>query len=397
MNLIKLALAAEQMALAKDRSPVSVTPVRCVRRLHKETECDICERICPAEAITIGDQVRVDGERCIRCGLCLNRCPTGVFEGSDNVDKLLACIDQIAEREQMEITCSHHPDPTSGPGDTDGALVGLGCLSAMGPSVYISLLALGVERLTVRLDACAGCPVGAALQPHIVDAVQQAQAVMVARGEPDRLRIMDQPPAESQPRPVYHASNPPLSRRGFLQFFTPQRRTTAADILPPYAPQIDGDDSPPRERRRLVGALRLLDEAPADHPLPADQRYADMHVNADCTACGVCARICPNGALLFEQGENEFWLGFVAANCTNCDLCTRYCDPQALTVSGTPTVSRLTDRPALLRHDTLYHCKKCKVPYAGGENGGLCPTCAFRRDNPFGSRMPANMKHITKK
>lgn len=392
MNLIKLALAAEQMALAKDRSPVKVTPIRCVRRLHKETECDICEQVCPAEAITVTDQVRVDGNRCIRCGLCLNRCPVGVFEGSDGVDKLLGCVDQIAEREQMELACSHHPAPASGPGSTDSALVALGCLSALGPSVYVSLLALGVDRLSVRLDACADCPVGAALHPRIVEAVQQAQAVMSARGEDDRLSLVSDAPAEQEPRPVYYASNPPLSRRGFLQFFTPQNRATAADILPPYAPQIDGDRSAPRERRRLLGALRLLGEAPADQHLPAGERYADMIVDEKCTACGVCARICPNEALLFEPGDGEFWLGFVAANCTNCDLCTRYCDPDALHLNGTPTVSRLTNRPILLRHDTLYKCQKCSAPYSGDENGGFCPICAFKRDNPFSSRLPASIK-----
>ena len=171
----------------------------------------------------------------------------------------------------------------------------------------------------------------------------------------------------------------------------------AADILPPYAPQIDGDRSAPRERRRLVGALRLMDEAPANHHLPAGERYVDLSVDEKCTACGVCARICPNEALLFEQGEDEFWLGFVAANCTNCDLCTRYCDPQALKFNGTPTVSRLTDRPILLRHDTLYRCQKCSAPYSGDENGGLCPVCAFRRDNPFGSRPPTPMQDKLKK
>jgi hypothetical protein len=36
----------------------------------------------------------------------------------------------------------------------------------------------------------------------------------------------------------------------------------------------------------------------------------------------------------------------------------------------------------LLRAGALKRCRKCNVPFSG--EGDYCPTCAFRKKNPFG-------------
>ncbi|MCK5312974.1 MAG: 4Fe-4S binding protein, partial [Desulfobacteraceae bacterium] len=38
------------------------------------TACELCEEVCPMDAITIEDAASVDIDRCIGCGLCVTRC-----------------------------------------------------------------------------------------------------------------------------------------------------------------------------------------------------------------------------------------------------------------------------------------------------------------------------------
>ena len=43
------------------------------------TGCGICERVCPADAITITSVARVNRERCTGCGICARNCPQGAI------------------------------------------------------------------------------------------------------------------------------------------------------------------------------------------------------------------------------------------------------------------------------------------------------------------------------
>jgi len=48
--------------------------------------CRMCERNCPAAAITMVDNHAViDPERCISCGICAVKCPRGVIVDADGV------------------------------------------------------------------------------------------------------------------------------------------------------------------------------------------------------------------------------------------------------------------------------------------------------------------------
>lgn len=53
---------------------------------HSCIACRICEKNCPAEAISVLDERAViDQERCIACGLCAVKCPRGVIVDADGI------------------------------------------------------------------------------------------------------------------------------------------------------------------------------------------------------------------------------------------------------------------------------------------------------------------------
>jgi len=50
----------------------SVDPDTCVG-------CGICQKACPAGAISVNEIARVDPKRCIGCGSCVEQCPMGAL------------------------------------------------------------------------------------------------------------------------------------------------------------------------------------------------------------------------------------------------------------------------------------------------------------------------------
>lgn len=388
MNLGQLALAAER--LSQERPPITVDAWQCLHTRDKAVDCDICVQSCPTAAISLDGGVHVDGDACIRCGLCLQRCPAGVFDGRDGVYKLLHCASQVVEHETVELVCSAHPEAAKGAPDVAAVIVANSCLSTYGPSAYVGLLALGVHEVRARLDACASCPFGA-LEPAIVQEVETTQALLTPLGRGDAVRVA--PPVETpKVRPVYTIKNPPVSRRGFFQTLTRQRVAGVDDIQPPNAPQTEGERSAPRERRRLVNALRFVAPDGCDATVPM-AGFTRLTVTDSCNACGMCARTCPTGALAVDVTDDHFEIVFSAAQCTDCGICTRFCDPGALQRCGAPTYDDvLAPEWWLLHEGTLSHCIKCGSPFAAEAGETLCTVCRERRKNPFGMTMPEEVR-----
>lgn len=384
MNLLQLARAAE--SLVQERPPVMVEAGRCLLARNKAAACDICVTACPTGAIQISEQhPHVDAQACVRCGLCLHVCPTGVFDGHDDLNRLLYCVEQLVDRSIVEIACAPHPEAEQGDNRVDAVIRTSGCLTALGASAYVGLAALGVEQIRVRLDACAACPL-AGLRPQIDQTLQTARDLLAAAEHPCKLDAAPEP-RKVKARPVYSTRNPPVSRRGFFQALTRQGSGTAATIAPADEPQITGESYAPRERRRQIRALRAITPPPA--AAVTGPRFARLTVDETCTACGVCARVCPTGALVMRQNDVEFALNLVPAACINCGLCTTLCETDSIRWDSAPNFGELlTDSEVPLRRGSLRRCIRCNTPFAGPAPDGLCPICAYRKRHPFGSRLP---------
>lgn len=370
MNLVNLVLAAEQFA--QSQPPITVEAMLCVRARDKGADCRRCVESCPTGAIRLEDGVEVDADACIRCGLCLHRCPTGALMGKDDTHRLLYCVSQLVDHENIEIACALHPNPAPGDPKTDAVITMTGCLAALGVSAYLGLAAQKVTQVRARLEACQQCPL-ASLLPQIETTIQQADSLLKALDKKQTVSASVPVPRPKR-RPVYSIKNPPVSRRGFFQAIGQGGR----DLLP----SLEGEN----ERYRLIAALRHLAPGGHEQPAPGDS-FTTLSVSDACDACTTCARMCPTGALEFARDENNFQIAFMPAACVNCGLCLKFCQPQAIKREGAPTISELvSDNPVILYGGSLMRCRKCNTPFAGKSGDELCPVCAFRSKNPFGAR-----------
>jgi len=89
-------------------SEIIISSDRCIDESCKAKKlCSICQDNCVVDAINIDDEVEIDWEKCIKCGVCAAVCPTEVFKiqaPSDN--KILSSIVGSSKDENIVIECN---------------------------------------------------------------------------------------------------------------------------------------------------------------------------------------------------------------------------------------------------------------------------------------------------
>ena len=82
-----------------------------------------------------------------------------------------------------------------------------------------------------------------------------------------------------------------------------------------------------------------------------------------CTKCGKCAEVCPEGALVYEEGELPY---IDRKQCTGCSICSSVCSYQALVLYGKPmNADEVFD--AVNRDKMFYDASGGGVTISGGE------------------------------
>lgn len=427
MNILT---AAERLA-AIDRSQVRFDPVRCLHAQDRFSTCAACYDLCPVDSIQAAPVESssppvFNDEACVTCLACLPACPVGAYTADDAVPALLNCLSRL-DAARVELLCELHPAPETGLPGSESAVQVRGCLAGLGAAAYLSLALVGVEQVTLRLDACPECPVGR-LQDRVESCVKNAQSLLAlwegvpAEGAPSgslpaagpgAVQVYaGSPEAPLVERPWWSAGDPPLSRRDLFRLASRQGQIAAARaVLKDYE---DHSRTPGRERRRLLAFLSRLGPAAPASPAklqPGVGQPAAGHIpngfgwaslQEGCSACGVCARACPTGALLFDEQEagssaaspaptaESFTLAHDPRLCIGCETCVHVCAPGVICIDTAPDLGQVLAirEPLLLLEGEFQHCTRCKARFAARNGAKLCPVCEFRRKNPFGAALP---------
>jgi ferredoxin len=386
---VNLFTAAERLA-AIDRSEITLDAGRCLHSRDKFAACEACLNVCPADAIQADKPPRLDSTACASCLTCLPLCPSGAFSADDSVADLLNCAARIESR-AVELVCQAHPRAETGLSAGATGIRLRGCLAGLGSGTYLALAALGVEQVTLRLDACGECP-WASLRGQAEKQFNEAKQLLSAWGRAETLCLTD---ALTEPveRLLWDVKNPPLSRRDMFLLVSRQGQIALARAIenqPPKAGKSIG-----RNRTRMIHAAAQLGDLQDGSVSLAGMDFAMLTINESCSACGACARICPTDALTFESDEeaHRYALRLSPKECINCEACIHVCMEKAVSVDSAPMAEQVwgPKEAVLLQSGELSRCEHCSAPFAARQGIRLCPTCEYRRKNPFGSRLPAGM------
>ncbi len=386
MNLLIL---AERIATL-EVSPIRLNSDRCLRTRNKFSGCDTCVRACPAGALQLNGSIAFNTKACVACGHCLHACPTGAFDGDDGVIDLLNYVARLESAGTIELACLQHPAPEKGCPDVTAVIRTKNCLAALGPSAYLGLLVLDVKRIALRLDACSLCPIGK-VRSEISNTLATVRRILATIDTEARIIELNTV-TDRKVRSVYETKNPPLSRRDLFRAFVAKAPRQIEQILTGDDNQSTVTKSPSRERRRLINVLKHFSVIKTDVTFP-ELTFPRLTAESNCSACGICARICPTGALNFLNGEDaQYQLTFSSRACIDCGACLDVCQTAALQRSDATLADVLADQSVVLRTGTLRSCAKCGTKFAAESSSDLCHLCDFRRANPTGRYLPPGLQ-----
>jgi ferredoxin len=380
---------AAQRIAEIDRLNVQYDSERCLHKVSKLANCEACFTICPVQAIKPGKPPTFENDSCANGFACLQVCPVNAFDALDAVPSLLECAARI-ESSKIELLCRKNSRPEFGSEPSAIAIRIRGCLAGIGSSAYLALAILGKTEILVRMEDCEKCELGS-LKNQIRDQIDHSQTVLSKHPRVSITVIEDlEETSLGANRPLWDADNPPLSRRDLFRLASISDDLALAHTLSKNM-SIQGR-MPSRERLRTNTAIsQLLDRGHLDETISLDGfHYALLSVNSDCSACGVCARACPTGALHFMQEENHFQLEFSPLDCIDCMICHKVCAEDAIDIYHSPSADETFARDGLqiLIEGDLIRCARCSMWFSQKQDEAYCPTCNFRVQNPFGSRMP---------
>jgi ferredoxin len=361
------------------RSVPSLEEGRCVEPVG----CSLCRRSCPCEAMSVeGRRIRVDKSNCQSCGLCLTACPRDAIHLPGAMPSQLAVeittlLDNTmgpswprtillsCERTATALEKAAHQGSASakrergsvasaddGPTAGDRLPVELPCLAMLPASWLLWCLSMGAS--VVELTPCvARCELGQ--QDNIRGMVDFSGQFLERLGDrPDRVRFMRRArPSDELRRPVAAEPVPSQTTEG------PPRTSLHRRQLMSFGPMASAD-----MLLDLAEEGGVTTGVSVAHP---SSPFGLVDVSDGCTACGVCAAVCPSSALAMEQEEDGRSLVFTPRLCNACGQCVDTCpesDQHVLVLQKATDLARIFSGPTVLFSPRYVRCEACGAPMA---------------------------------
>lgn len=351
---------------------ITLNPARCVRAFSIHNSCDLCITACPTEAITAEAMVpSVNLSQCVGCGGCAGGCPTEAIalDGFDATERFFA----LAADEEGLVSCRKN----------------VPCIAVLSVDHLLALASLK-PRLTLDMGHCDGCGIATTCRPLIEARAEEANYLLdaMALGERIGLEAVRFAPETEQTgdrRSFFTAINLQNVAKG--RAMLEREVETSEDALTRHMP--GGADIAqmrkkqiPDKRKLLFTALRRLPTPAVFHVVDAAALTLTSQKRFDaetCTACQMCYRVCPTGALTSDVKNSR--IDFDPMLCVRCALCHDVCDPGSLTLGEAYDLREFFE-PAVRTLTTfaVRNCDECGVPFASLHGERLCHRCRIEEE-----------------
>ncbi|WP_457596739.1 4Fe-4S binding protein [Hydrogenimonas sp.] len=361
-------------------SGLAFDPSKCVRSATKFSECRKCVEACPVETLTIAENnlPAFTPSACVDCGGCLGACPTEAFSLKD-FDTTHFFFDFL-EKEDEAISCRRN----------------VPCAAVLGAEHLLAMALLRDRRVVVDVGHCQSCPYREPLYEKIVAAVEEANYLLEAIESPKRVAM--EPLALEEEGVQKEEGYDAHDRRAFLQRLSLKGALAtkkafdeavegAEDALKTHEIDLAAvakmrKKELPDRRKMLFVALKRAPRPSLYHTIAegdisfASQKFIDIDT---CTACQMCYRICPTGALSSDPKNSRIY--FDAMMCVKCRACHDTCEPQSLRLQPTFELKEFFEpTQRLLAKFAMVRCDECGIHFPSVRGERTCPRCAVEEE-----------------
>jgi ferredoxin len=360
-------------------APVRLDAASCLPERFPANACELCVEACPLALLEArGGAPRLvyaaatQADACIGCGQCAAVCPSGAL----HVDGFALPV-ELPDEAELLVDCWRVPAAESPVGT-----LRVPCLGGLSAGWLLSLFNQSGERPIRLLERgqCAECPAGAGIK-SLLAAITETRMLLFECGvDMSLMPMLAWRPCNTLLLPAIPASTAevPLPRRGFFRALLGEgvRTVDAARPVPDAALITLRTPMHPLQRMRLVTALASIARR-HERPLPA-RVLPHLSLGA-CDANGVCAAVCPTGALQkLVPAADRAELRFESLRCIACNQCARVCPERSLRLD----VQGGEAKPVVLAAWRQRECVRCgsdfSDPAASAEPASaasLCSTC----------------------
>ncbi len=353
---------------------ITLDAAKCVRALSKFSACNRCDAVCPTGAIKVdGALPSINLAQCVGCGGCTGVCPSEALQ----LDGFSAteCFFTFMEEEGNLLSCRKN----------------VPCIAALNIEHVVAMAALK-QGVVFDMGHCEGCEVAHTCRPQIEAMAEEANYLLGAMEQQAEIALE----AVGYLPPEAEGEAP--ERRDFFKAFTLKNavaskqafdREVESSIDEWLTHGIDTDHVA-RIRRKQLGdkrkilftALKRLQRPSVYHVIEADAVSFTSQKLLDperCTACQMCYRICPTGALSSDAKNAK--IDFDPFLCIKCQLCHDVCEPDAITLSPSFNVREFFEpQEQNLVTFRIRNCNECGVPYAVINDSPLCHRCRIEEE-----------------
>ena len=343
---------------------------KCVHSSNKSAICHECVDVCPVSTIKIqAGVVSFTPSECVGCGGCGAACPTTAYKLDDF--NPINYIFSFLEKESSVLTCKSE-------------LPGIAALSS---EELLSLALIKSQDVTLDIGPCGECPIASTNLAIIKKRAEEANFLLEAMMQKKRLHVSEI--SHAQEEEIQES----LSRRGLIGKDSIKHVTV---MKQQFLNRVDeGDDEikshdisisdiakikqkrVPDKRSLLLMALKHAQIPEQFHVISVEDISFSSQKNLDastCTACQMCYRICPTGALSSNISGSS--ISFNPLACVKCHSCHDVCEPDSLTIKESYNLKNFFEPQSVtLIQFTIKRCDECNTPFAYKEGEVLCTRC----------------------
>jgi len=356
-------------------SLLNFSPSRCVRALSVNSACTLCREACPTGSITIEDRLpSINQALCIGCSGCVSVCPTEAL-GLDDFSATEFFFAFAAQDESL-ISCQKN----------------VPCLAALSPEHLISLAKLK-RGLLLDTGHCSECEIGEKVITSLHQTIENVNYLLEATESDVKVECKDIAFRNPEIQEEEYKDRRDFFKTFHLKGIAKARADFEKEVLSTTDEfvRFSIDSSHTQElrtkkitdRRKLFFTALKRSERPSTYHVVDAQKisFTSQKIldEAKCTACEMCYRVCPTGALTSDVRSSK--IDFDPFLCVKCHLCHDVCEPDAIMISTSynlkewfePTVQNLITF-------SLRRCDECDLLFRSVSGEKICRRCSLEEE-----------------